>query len=149
MTFIHIREALENDVLSYCDNIIKKVLASHPNIKKKKIKIKDWPAAVSSCCFEGREIYHDISKVPTNVKFDKRIYKQFNNLGGIKEGHVKGCNNQLGRCAEQRAANKLLKENHQKFKRRNIKDINFSTAYRPRTMGVVPMCENCKFIFKN
>ena len=140
------QKILDDDAINYSIEIDNDVMAKHHDKKRKDIEIVAWPAAVSSCCFKSHRLFHAYSKGLTNVKFDRRIMRKFNELGGIKEGHVLGCENKLGHCAEQRAANDLLYKTHDIKK--EIKYILFSRAFRPRTMKVIPMCDNCKYIFE-
>ena len=136
---------LNADAIKYSIEIDEDVIARHNNELKKHIEIIAWPAVVSACCFKSSLIVHSHSKCLTNTKFDLRLMKKFNQLGGIKYGHVPGCENKLGHCAEQRAANDLLY--HVKDRKRKIKDILFSKAIRPRTMMEIPMCDNCCYVF--
>ena len=61
--------------------------------------------------------------------------------GGV--GAKTECGNTIGRCAEFRAANKLLLDNPDL----KLKDIKFTKAKRPRTGQARPYCDNCVNIF--
>ena len=136
---------LDADAIKYSIEIDQNVIAKHHGISRKQIEIVAWPAVVSACCFKSNLIVHSHSKCLTNTKFDFRIMDKFNQLGGIKYGHTPGCENKLGHCAEQRAANDLLYK--MRDRKRKIKDILFSKAFRPRTMKEISMCDNCCYVF--
>lgn len=62
-----------------------------------------------------------------------------------QSGNLTECCNTLGGCAEQRAANEILREGE--CNAHDIADLEFSWALRPRTMGIIPYCYNCRTIF--
>jgi RHS repeat-associated protein len=59
-------------------------------------------------------------------------------VGARNAGNVVGC------CSEFRVANELMLKNPSL----SPTDIKFTPAIRPRTMEIIPPCENCKTIFK-
>jgi hypothetical protein len=56
---------------------------------------------------------------------------------------ISGCKNIIGKCAEIKSANGLLSVNH----RTNEKEIEFTSAIRPRTLERIPRCANCVHVF--
>ena len=71
----------------------------------------------------------------------KILSKRLNKIGTLYD-KVNG--NTLGCCAEINSANKIL------LKRPSLEvnKITFSKALRPRTMQIVPVCQNCKETFE-
>ena len=63
-------------------------------------------------------------------------------LGGVSTKTVSG--NTVGCCGEFRSANDLLLRNPSA----TPAQVNFIRAIRLRTGETVPMCDNCKIIFK-
>lgn len=55
----------------------------------------------------------------------------------------KGCSNIIGACAEPHAADKDVKALNCDFDK-----LEFSNAYRPRTVKRLRYCSNCKQTFK-
>ncbi|KGO91243.1 hypothetical protein [Flavobacterium subsaxonicum] len=53
--------------------------------------------------------------------------------------------NIIGKCAEIKAAYQL----NSKSKISQLKDIEFTNAYRPRTSQIIERCSTCKFVFGN
>lgn len=64
-----------------------------------------------------------------------------NKLLSLGEIGTKRFTSSIGYCAEVAASNRLLLQ--PAFKNFQTKDIIFSPALRPRTMQVVPRCQNC------
>jgi hypothetical protein len=62
-----------------------------------------------------------------------------------KSGFIKGRRNFVGKCAEIKASYAL----HKAGKITDLKKIEFTNAYRPRTLQIMERCNNCKFIFGN
>ncbi|MET3030596.1 hypothetical protein [Flavobacterium johnsoniae] len=58
---------------------------------------------------------------------------------------IKGKRNFVGKCAEVKASYAINKKN----RITNISDIEFTKAYRPRTMQTIKRCNNCVYIFGN
>ena len=116
----------------------------------------DYPAAVVLCCVNENKLKEGELKVPqlyygesaneSNSKpyNNSRLLNAFGTIGGVWSKCKSGsCKNKIGNCAEQHAAEELLNKNETC----NLYDIVFSTAFRPRTDGVVPYCENCMKLF--
>ena len=62
-------------------------------------------------------------------------------IGGY--GNKNACKNTIGACVEFKGADTLLKQNSV------IGNIRFVPVIRPRTMGVLPPCENCLKMLEN
>lgn len=126
-------ETLENEMIKRCKSIRKLV-------KKIKIPQKDLPATIiAATCNRNYKIDESRNLIePIAPALKSRLL----NLGTI--GSNNGVNI-IGRCAENLTANYLML-----FKKaKNIKDIKFTKAYRPRTARVIKRCDNCINIFGN
>lgn len=116
-------------------------------IRKKDPEDKDYPAMMVSCCVSpsnsSLKIYTKHSCKPLK-KFYKNtsLITEMELLGKIGKGS-KICANPVGQCAEQHAAEMLLRDNPTY----PIKKILFSTAFRPRTNEAFDYCDNCIKIF--
>ncbi|MGC4041894.1 MAG: hypothetical protein QM710_14215 [Flavobacterium sp.] len=71
--------------------------------------------------------------------------KHLGNVGHRSSKYFKGGKNFIGKCAEIKASYAL----HKKNRITNLKSIEFTKAYRPRTMQVIERCDNCKYVFGN
>lgn len=102
-------------------------------------KDRKYPAAVSGAEYlffqELAKSGYDSTKLYMNLRL---------RLETIGKLYSRVNKNILGYCAEVNASNKLL--NRVPYIR--IKDIALSKTLRPRTMQIIPMCENCKLTFK-
>lgn len=115
-------------------------------LKNTKGNVSDYPAMVVSCCKKDREqtinVITKFSESPRKAKYTGYFKKKLEKLGPI--GSIgKLCKNPIGQCAEQHAAETFFKKN----KKNHIKDILFSTPFRPRTSEAFDYCENCIKIF--
>jgi len=150
------------DIPPICDAVlrfrkIRKI--KHPTTKDKD---KDYPAMVSRCCekdyiyqygkpfesFFSRTIQVTGKKNPPQKYFRMQyrnvdLINAMNNLGGVG-GKNAFCKNIVGRCAEQMAAELLLRKNP----RCQLNQILFSTPIRPRTNEPRAYCENCIKLFR-
>ncbi len=97
------------------------------------------PAAIIAA---GKSHYKNIgrSRPPSPHIFSDKLRAQLSLLG---EMYTQVNGNYLGCCAEVNAADHLMT----KLRYLNPKDINFSNARRPRTMQIIPPCQNCKSTF--
>jgi hypothetical protein len=97
------------------------------------------PAAVVAA---GKYRYKNVgrSRPPSPHIFSDKLRVKLSSLGEI---YTKVNGNFLGCCAEVNAADILMS----KLRYLNPKDIYFSDARRPRTMQIVPTCQNCKSTF--
>ncbi len=100
---------------------------------------KRYPAAVI-CARLNNEVNIDKSGgVPRPMAI--QLENSLSALGEIGTRNNGG--NFIGRCAEVRASNPLL-INHPGNR---TGQINFTSAYRPRTMQIIPTCHNCEETF--
>ncbi|MDM1086707.1 hypothetical protein [Myroides odoratimimus] len=85
------------------------------------------------------------------IDIHPKLKKELNKLGTIGKnselGEKSGCRNQIGKCAEIKVSHRILSKEHRKFSTQ-INDVEFTDAIRPRTLEPVPMCFNCKYVFK-
>lgn len=72
------------------------------------------------------------------------LYWRLSKLGEIGK-RTQYCRNPIGNCAEQHAGNNFMNALHYK----NINGLYFSESVRPRTMEIIPPCDNYKSIFPN
>lgn len=77
------------------------------------------------------------------------MFNQLKKIGQIgrrsNKKIIKGKRNFVGKCAEVKASYAINKIN----RITNISDIEFTNAYRPRTMQTIKRCNNCVYIFGN
>lgn len=146
-------EELNRCVYIYCGEIVNKKPLSRKRKKRNvnsKSKVKssfwDYPAMASVCKWVGNnKKYRGCSKKANDSNYpDSILKKELLLLGSIGSSNKKFCKYPIGNCAEPHAARELLKnERHC----RDLKDIHFSVAMRPRTREIFPPCENCKRVF--
>ena len=109
-------------------------------------RVNDYPAMVASCCRSEietpLEIFTAYSESPKVAGYNSKLKKHLTNVGQLGT-IIPSCKNPIGQCAEQHAAEKLL----QKRKNYIVKNILFSTAFRPRTSEIFDYCENCIKLF--
>ena len=105
----------------------------------------DLPAAAVICYDKKRtKQKRGYAHSPKGTHWHNVLYCQLSKLGELGKT-PRSVGNIIGNCAEQHAGNNFM--NHYKCK--NIKYLYFSEAVRPRTMEVIPPCNNCKSIFPN
>lgn len=141
------------------------VLFINPNVRKRvkkfridnnkdpnKDNIHDYPAAVVLGCvkehllpkntipsfYYGESANEEISFTYCNSK----LIKAFDAIGGLWKKNS-DCHNLIGNCAEQHLAEAFLNDNTDCC----LHDIEFSTAFRPRTDVAIPYCSNCLSLF--
>jgi len=108
---------------------------------------KIYPSVVAACCtkYKNNKTYIDTTHKRYAGPIDKRLKQKLCELGRI--GHKPTMNpidgNTIGHCAEQHAANNLLKEQNNV----QLGDIFFGAAFRPRTGECKEPCENCTYVF--
>lgn len=95
---------------------------------------------VAVICFNEHHNEPGYSHSPRGVRWYFPLNRELRRIGGV--GHESP---KIGSCAEQRAANMLLK-NHGAHR---MNALYFSTALRPKTMEPVDYCNNCRAIFPN
>lgn len=107
-------------------------------------KYWDLPAAASICYGFGSHA-RGCSQPPKGIRWVEALRCAMCRLGTIgKPGWI--CRNVIGRCAEQHSCNNLGKKVYI-HSENELRDIHFSDTVRPRTMQVIPPCDNCKAIF--
>lgn len=131
------RYLLSIEIPQKCDEVLRTT----------KGRVKDYPAMVASCCRNDiatpLEIFTAYSESPQIAGYTSKLTKDLAKIGKLGTTMVQTCRNPIGQCAEQHAAEKLL----QKRKRFIVKNILFSTAFRPRTSEAFDYCDNCIKIF--
>lgn len=60
---------------------------------------------------------------------------------------ITGCGYPIGNCAEQHAANRVMKELEANRLNRDVSQLSFTKAIRPRTMQIIAYCDNCVTLF--
>lgn len=109
------------------------------NFAKRYQRKKIYPATVICASYNQEVVIDKSGAVPINLANQLKI--KLSALGNIGERNFSG--NFVGRCSEVRASNPILIHNpHIK-----TQQVNFSNAYRPRTMQVIPTCANCRSTF--
>lgn len=124
----------EKKIIVYSERIRRKV-----SKKFKKPKRKNYPATIVCAYLDNDNEINKNGTPPKNIA--PNLLKKLQALGGI--GTQTNCGNTIGRCAEVRSSNLILR----KYKTIQPSNINFTNAYRPRTQQIVPMCLNCKRTF--
>lgn len=154
-------EKLERTVNLYCREIIsknilvkryttgtesgKKEKGGKRKVKRKPRLVWDYPAVVSVCCWDKHrnKPYRGYSHSAYSNSYTSKILKsKLEELGSIGRRNSK-YENPIGQCAEPHAAQKMLN----KMNCKDLKDILFSTAKRPRTLEEIPPCGICKYVF--
>lgn len=115
--------------------------------RNRKPKLSEYPPVVVACAQDNENCYigitrHDVPKRCIHKDLLKRLEKKLGKYGDSSQFEEKLA---IGHCAEPQAANELLRNEWVK----DIDDIYFGDAYRPRTGVVIPPCGNCKETFKN
>ena len=148
---------LKNKIGKYIQDIeqLQKELFNYKNTKRAKfidLSTKEYHRSFIACAIGAK--YNDLGTFGTsdgyinNFSSYVSLYKKLNKMGQIgKKSSLKdknGRSNRVGNCAEVKASYSL----HQK----NITDfpnIEFTNAYRPRTLQIIERCNNCKYVFGN
>ena len=149
----------------YCRNLINRnVLVTRtefiPYCKKakknnktsyKKNVIWDYPAvAITSSDNNGQYVCSNYSRAAYVTSFNTLLTNKLNSIDSTKKiGDVRN-KNIIGHCAEPHAANQTMNT----FRKKRGHDLSlnlvyFSLALRPRTMGIIDTCQNCKDTFPN
>ena len=106
---------------------------------KKYQKRKIYPATV--ICAKYNQEYNIEKSGAVPLPLANQLKLKLSTLGIIGEKNSIG--NFIGKCSEVRASNPILLH----YPKIKTKQINFSYAYRPRTMQIIPTCSNCKRTF--
>ena len=113
--------------------------------------IWDYPAvAVTSFDINGGYTRSNYSRAAYASSYNVVLTNKLNSLErGKKIGDMRH-NNIIGHCAEPHAANSTMNSFHNDMhKDMQLKEVFFSEAKRPRTMEVIPTCQNCLDTFPN
>ena len=113
--------------------------------------IWDYPAvAVTSYDDNGKYTCSNYSRAAYATSYNAVLTSRLNSLepgkwiGIVRHGNI------IGHCAEPHAANQTMNAYHKAKKRvLPLSRVYFSLALRPRTMEVIPTCQNCKDTFPN
>ncbi|BDD04438.1 hypothetical protein [Aureibacter tunicatorum] len=115
--------------------------------KKRKIHIKyrELVACSIAAKYEKSGVFGtSFGKLSHEDSINYKLRKQLNKLGIIGELSSKtSSKNIIGKCAENKAANKVLKIKS----KAELLDIQFTKAIRPRTSEPIPRCENCEVVY--
>lgn len=105
-------------------------------------EVWDYPTTVVSCknehkCANGHSC-------EARVNSYKEVLNQYltSKLGKLGSKR-KGCPYNIGHCAENHAANKLISRDKYFGGQENIQNIEFSKALITRTGETIPYCKNC------
>lgn len=101
---------------------------------------------VASISYDSTHIsraYVAVSGNPKEVNYTLEMENAIKKIGKIGERYPKDTGTYLGACAEQHAANEVVRDGQ-----KDIDKIKFSMAIRPRTKLPVKPCTNCKKLFK-
>lgn len=135
--------------------LIRKIRASmraqnKPNVKVDKDK-RDYPSIICRCCdindvnkMDVQRSYSGRSRDKNNKFYQNNaLLNQMQLLGGVGcNGDYNGCRNPVGQCAEQHAAQWLLREKPNC----RLEQIVYSNSFRPRDNSFHEYCEKCKKI---
>ena len=164
--FHHIRNYMDDDIVLFRNPKVRRDV-KHKRMKNKTYNIvttkeidgkkkyrDDYPAAVVLCCVNENKLKEGELKAPqlyygesanqekSSPYKNTTLLEGFKTIGGIWKRNGT-CKHPIGNCAEQHAAEILLNEKPQC----GLHDIEFSSAFRPRTDEVIPYCENCTKLF--
>ena len=122
-------------IRKYCKSIRKRHIEVLRVDKRTGTKFWDLPAC-ASICHNGDygKTRKGYSHKPNGTKWHDVLRRSRSNLG--KHFYI-------GNCAEQHSGNNYMK----KYKESNISSLHFSETVRPRTMEIIPPCDNCKKLF--
>ena len=132
-------------IRKYCKSIRKRHLEVLLVDKRTGTKFWDLPAC-ASICHNGDygKTRKGYSHKPNGTKWhDVLRRKMEKELGDIGSRSNLGKHFYIGNCAEQHSENNYMK----KYKESNISSLHFSETVRPRTMEIIPPCDNCKKLF--
>lgn len=128
------------------DVIARDVMTYYYLTQHRKPKQNEYPPVVVACAIDDTRCYiettrHDVPRKYINKILLKRLETRLSGKYGSESQNVK--KNLIGHCAEPQAANDLLLNESVK----NLDEIYFGKAYRPRTGVVIPPCGNCQNVF--
>lgn len=127
----------------------KKTKSSRTSYKRN--VIWDYPAtAVTSYDTNGNYTRTNYSRAAYQTSYNAVLTNRLNNLVPHKRIGDSRCGTEIGHCAEPHAANQTMNA-YKKAKNKDLplNGVYFSLAMRPRTLEIVPTCQNCKDTFPN
>lgn len=126
-------------------NEIQKMYSS----KREKFEIdpRKYDLVAVSIAVRGKKMgcFGTSHRVLEDDTYERKIKTRLNSiLGEIGKVSLKtNCKNIIGKCAEVKAANNVLKLE----RRLKVQELVFTNAIRPRSLEVIPRCNNCKAVF--
>lgn len=132
-------------IRKYCKSIRKRHIEVLRVDKRTGTKFWDLPAC-ASICHNGDygKTRKGYSHKPNGTKWHDVLRRKIKKeLGDIGSRSNLGKHFYIGNCAEQHSGNNYMK----KYKESNISSLRFSETVRPRTMEIIPPCDNCKKLF--
>lgn len=107
-------------------------------------ELRDYlPSVMIGCeCNSTTEIGESGAKLKEK-DFHPLLRNKLLELGSIGN-IIERCKNPIGNCAEDDAANKVLKNDSSIT---NLHQLAFTMPLRPRTFSLIPTCENCEYVF--
>lgn len=109
-------------------------------------KEKRHLSRVVSTCEYHHNIAWDRSRSIYDGEYCQGMIDRFEQIGGLgNKSTIVGCNNYVGCCAEQHAANSLILKTPTIGSR--YTNIRFSEARRARTLEIIKPCKNCRHLF--
>lgn len=132
-------------IREYCKQIREKQLEVLWDDKRIRVKFWDLPAC-ASICHNGdySRTSKGYSHKPNGTKWNDVLRrKMVIELGDIGTRSNLGKRFYIGNCAEQHSGNNYMN----KYKESTMSSLHFSETVRPRTMEIIPPCDNCKKLF--
>lgn len=136
---------MHKSIRDYCKKIRKKQLEVLRVDKRTEVKFWDLPAC-ASICHNGdySRTSKGYSHKPKGTKWNDVLRrKMVKELGDIGTRSNLGKRFYIGNCAEQHSGNNYMNKHNE----RDISSLHFSETVRPRTMEIIPPCDNCKKLF--
>lgn len=133
---------LDDSAYVYCFKVCKEVLASYSNPTK-----RDYPSMVVACSLKGNSFIDRSGEI---IQYCKLMDDRFLCKHHVRSWNLSMVTNinrwKVGNCAEEHVANKAL-ETVTGCNDRDIDNIIFSHAIRPRTKNTRHYCDNCLLTF--
>ena len=113
--------------------------------------IWDYPAtAITSYDSNGNYVKSNYSRNVFQTSYNSILTKRLNSINPPRTIGDSNGGTIIGHCAEPHAANQVMNAySKAKHKDLPLEDVFFSLARRPRTMEIIPTCQNCKDTFPN
>lgn len=132
-------------IRKYCRSIRKRHIEVLRVDKRTGVKFWDLPACASIChngdySRTSKGYSHKSNGMKWNDVLRRKMVKE---LGDIGTRSNLGKRFYIGNCAEQHSGNNYMNRHNE----RNMPSLHFSETVRPRTMEIIPPCDNCKKLF--